>query len=91
MKNKAGIIGIVLLLALAVGCAGIGKKSSAQLAEEYTAKAQNYEAQGNLVEALEQYKLVLTVDSENQLAKEKSTAIEQELHKQAEEHYQIGP
>ena len=90
MKNKAGIIGIVLLLALAVGCAGIGKKSSAQLAEEYTAKAQNYEAQGNLVEALEQYKLVLTVDSENQLAKEKSTAIEQELHKKAEEHYQIG-
>jgi tetratricopeptide (TPR) repeat protein len=90
MKHKAGIIGIVLVLVLAVGCAGIGKKSPAQLAEEYTAKAQNYEAQGNLVEALEQYKLVLTVDPENQLAKEKSTAIEQELHKQAEEHYQIG-
>ena len=90
MKHKAGIIGIVLVLILAVGCAGIDKKSPAQLAEEYTAKAQNYEAQGNLVEALEQYKLVLTVDPENQLAKEKSTTIEQELHKQAEEHYQIG-
>jgi len=90
MKHKAGIIGIILLLALAVGCAEIGKKSLAQLAEEYTAKAQNYEAQGNIVEALEQYKLVLTVDPENQLAKEKSTAIEQELHKKAEEHYQIG-
>jgi len=90
MRHKAGIIGIVLVLVLAVGCAGIGKKPPAQLAEEYTAKAQNYEAQGNLVEALEQYKLVLTVDPENQLAKEKSTAIEQELHKQAEKHYQIG-
>jgi tetratricopeptide (TPR) repeat protein len=90
MKHKAGIIGIVLVLVLAVGCAGIGKKSPAQLAEEYTAKAQDYEAQGNLVEALEQYKLVLTVDPENQLAQEKSTAIEQELHKKAEEHYQIG-
>ena len=90
MKHKAGIIGIVLVLVLAVGCAGTGKKSPAQLAEEYTAKAQNYEAQGNLVEALEQYKLVLTVDPENQLAKEKSTTIEPELHKQAEEHYQLG-
>jgi tetratricopeptide (TPR) repeat protein len=90
MKHKAGNIGIVLVLVLAVGCGGIGKKSPAQLAEEYTAKAQNYEAQDNLVEALEQYKLVLTVDPENQMAKEKSTAIEQELHKKAEERYQIG-
>jgi tetratricopeptide (TPR) repeat protein len=90
MKHKAGIIGFVLVLVLAIGCAGIGKKSPAQLAEEYTAKAQDYEGQGNLVEALEQYKLVLTVDPENQLAQEKSTAIEQEVHKKAEEHYQIG-
>jgi tetratricopeptide (TPR) repeat protein len=90
MKHKAGIIGFVLVLVLAVGCAGIGKKSPAQLAEEYTAKAQDYEAQGNLVEALEQYKLVLTVDPENQLAQEKSKAIEQELLEKAEEHYQIG-
>lgn len=90
MRHKAGIIGVVLVLVLAVGCAGIGKKSPAQLAEEYTAKAQNYESQGNLVEALEQYKLALTVDPENLLAKEKSTVIEQELHKKAEEHYQIG-
>ena len=90
MKHKTGIIGIVIVLILAAGCAGFGKKSPAQLAEEYTEKAQNFEAQGNLVEALEQYKLVLTVDPENQLAKEKSMLIEQELHKKAEEHYQIG-
>ena len=90
MKHKAGFIGVILVLTLAVGCAGLGKKSPAQLAEEYTAKAKAYEAQGDMVEALEQYKLVLTVDPENQLAKEKSTAIGQELHTKAEEHYQIG-
>jgi tetratricopeptide (TPR) repeat protein len=54
------------------------------------AKAQAYEEQGDLVEAFEQYKLVLTVDPENQLAKEKSAVIDSELHKLAEEHYQIG-
>jgi len=90
MKHKRGLIGVILVLALAVGCAGLGKKSSAQLAEEYTAKAKVYEAQGEMVEALEQYKLVLTVDPENQLAKEKSTVLRQELHIMAEEHYQIG-
>jgi len=90
MTNKAGIIGVVLLLVLVVGCSQLGTKSPAQLSEEYTAKAQKLEAQGDLVEALEQYKLVLTVDPENQLAKEKSTTINQELHNLAEEHYQTG-
>ena len=90
MKHKTGLIGVILVLALAVGCAGLGKKSSAQLAEEYAAKAKAYEGQGEMVEALEQYKLVLTVDPENQLAKEKSTVLGQKLHIMAEEHYQIG-
>ena len=90
MKHKTGLICVIVVLALAVGCAGMGKKSPAQLAEEYTAKAKAYEEQGDMVEALEQYKLVLTVDPENQLAKEKSATIGQELHTKAEEHYQTG-
>ncbi|MDX2501597.1 MAG: tetratricopeptide repeat protein [Deltaproteobacteria bacterium] len=90
MKHKTGLIGIIVVLALAVGCAGMGKKSSAQLAEEYTAKAKVYEEQGDMVAALEQYNLVLTVDPENQLAKAKSATIGQELNSKAEEHYQIG-
>ncbi len=90
MKHKTGLIGIIVVLALAVGCAGMGKKSPAQLAEEYTAKAKAYEEQGEMVEALEQYKLVLTVDPENQLAKANSATIGQELNSKAEEHYKIG-
>ena len=90
MKHKTGLIGVILVLALAVGCTGLGKKSPAQLAEEYTAKAKAYEAQGDMVEALEQYKLALTVDPENQLAKEKSTTIGLKLNQTAQEHYLIG-
>jgi len=92
MKHKIGLglIGVIVVLALTVGCAGVSEKSPSQLADEYTAKAKAHEAQGEMVEALEQYKLVLTVDPENQLAKEKCAIIGPELHIKAEEHYQIG-
>jgi len=90
MKNKAGIISIVFLLVLVVGCATFGTKSPETLAKEYTAKAQQYEKKGDLVEALKQYKLVLTVDPANQLAQQKSAALEPQLQKLAEEHYKNG-
>jgi tetratricopeptide (TPR) repeat protein len=90
MKNKAGIISVVFLLVLMVGCATIGTKSPETLAKEYTEKAQQYEEQGDLVEALKQYKLVLTVDPENQLAQQKSAALEPQLKDLAEEHYKSG-
>jgi tetratricopeptide (TPR) repeat protein len=90
MKTKAGIAGIIILFVWVVGCATPGAKSPKQLADEYTVKAQQYEAQGNLVAALEQYRLVLTVDPENQLAQGKRKAIEPQLNKLAEEHYQAG-
>jgi tetratricopeptide (TPR) repeat protein len=90
MKTKAGIVGIIILFAWASGCATFGTKSPKQLADEYTAKAQQYEEQGDLVAALEQYKLVLTVDPENQAAQEKKNTIQPQLNKLAEEHYQAG-
>ena len=92
MKNKTGIIALVLLLCLVAGCSKLKSitKRSPDLAEQYTAKAQEYEAKGDLVAALEQYKLVLTVEPENQLAKTKSEEIGQEIRKLAEEHYQTG-
>jgi tetratricopeptide (TPR) repeat protein len=90
MKNKAVISGAIFLIVLIVGCAGFGSKSPTQLAKEYTANAQAYEKKGDLVEALKQYKLVLTVDPQNKLAQEKSATIEPQLNKRAEEHYRIG-
>ena len=90
MKNKAVIIGAVFLVVLIAGCAQFGTKSPAQLAKEYTAKAKEYEEKGDLVEALKQYKLVLTVEPENKLAQEKNATIEPQLNKLAEQHYQKG-
>jgi tetratricopeptide (TPR) repeat protein len=90
MNNKVVVIGIIFLIVLTVGCAAVDTKSQAELVKGYLTKAQEYEAQGNLVEASEQYRLVLTVDPENQPAKEKSIAIEQQLRKLAGEHYQVG-
>jgi tetratricopeptide (TPR) repeat protein len=88
MKNKAGIIIVLFLLVLLAGCATT--KSPETLAKEYTAKAQQYEKQGDLVEALNQYKLVLTVDPANQLAQQKKATLEPQLKKLAEEHYKKG-
>jgi tetratricopeptide (TPR) repeat protein len=90
MKNKAEIISVILLLILLIGCATTGTKSPEKLAKEYTAKAQQYEEEGDLVEALKQYKLVLTVDPENQLAQQKKATLEPQLQKLAEEHYTNG-
>ena len=94
MKTKAIIIGIIFLCALVIGCAALGikppPKTPQQLAEQYLATAQEYEAKGELVEALEQYKLLLTVDPENQLAQDKSMRIGQEIKRLAENHYRRG-
>jgi len=94
MKISAGIIGIVFLSVLIAGCATFEtkppQKTAEQLAGEYQAKARDYESKGDLVEALEQYKLWLTVDPENQVARAKSAQIGQQLKKMAESHYQSG-
>jgi tetratricopeptide (TPR) repeat protein len=90
MKTIARIIGVLIMLAIVAGCGKPATKSPQQLANEYTAKAQEYETNGDLVEALKQYKLALTVDPQNQLAEEKSATIEQNLHRMAEERYQTG-
>lgn len=92
MKSIVGIIGIVFLFTLVIGCEIIGtpKKSPDELAARYQAQAQQAEAEGDLVEALKQYNLVLTVDPDNQLARNKSRQIGQDLKKLAEKHYQGG-
>ena len=93
MKIKVAIFGIIFLCLLANGCTVPSKTSETtrkELSAKYLAKAGEYESKGDLVEALKQYKLVLTVDPENQMARDKSTKIEQELGRLAEDHYQSG-
>ncbi|NIP22658.1 MAG: LysM peptidoglycan-binding domain-containing protein, partial [Phycisphaerae bacterium] len=90
MKTKAGIISVFLLLVLLSGCAMMGSKSPEALAKDYTAKAQQFEKQGDLVEALKQYKMVLTVDPDNQLAQQKIATLEPQMLKLADKHYKEG-
>ncbi len=90
MKTRAGIISVVLLFVLLAGCAMTGSKSPQALAKDYTAKAQQFEKQGDLVEALKQYKLVLTVDPDNQRAQQKIAALEPQMDKLADKHYKEG-
>ena len=90
MKNKAIILGSLFIFFLFAGCAGFGTKSPEQLSKEYTAKAQKAEKKGDLVEALKHYKLVLTVDPKNKLAKKKEAELEPQLLKLAEKHYRMG-
>jgi len=92
MRNTAAIIGIILLVILVMGC----EKREAQtpppvpLSDQYLIKAQEFESDGKLVEALEQYKLALTVEPQNPLALEKTSQIKSHLDGLAEEHYRTG-
>jgi len=90
MKNKAVMVGFLFLFAVVAGCAQAPTKPSADLPDQYISKAQEFEARGDLVEALEQYKVALTVDPQNQLAKEKASQLESSLGELAEKHYQNG-
>ena len=90
MKNKAVTVGFLFLFAVVAGCAQAPTKPSADLPDQYISKAQEFEARGDLVEALEQYKVALTVDPQNQLAKEKASQLESTLGELAEKHYQNG-
>jgi tetratricopeptide (TPR) repeat protein len=87
MKMNRRIICVAIVLILLGGCANLLTRSPE---DRYMAKASKYEKKGNMVDALEQYKLVLTVNPANQAAKEKSTKIEHKLKVQADAHYRNG-
>jgi tetratricopeptide (TPR) repeat protein len=96
MKKTAILIGLLLLVTFVTGCATPGTsrqsvaKSETMSAEEYLAKAQSLEQQGEPVEALKMYKLALTVDPKNSQTQQKITALETELNQLAEQRYQAG-
>jgi tetratricopeptide (TPR) repeat protein len=84
----------VLLVVMIGGCAGIQEKPTifggTELAQTYLQKGQHYEDQGDLVEALKQYKLALTVDPGNREIVKKSSRLEENMHVLAKKHYQAG-
>lgn len=93
--KKINILSLgVLLVVMIGGCAGIKEKPAVvkdtDLAQTYLQKAQHYENQGVLAEALKQYKLALTVDPGNREIEEKSSRLEENMQALAKKHYQAG-
>ncbi|MBI5580492.1 MAG: LysM peptidoglycan-binding domain-containing protein [Deltaproteobacteria bacterium] len=93
MKSQAVFFAVFLVIA---GCTGSEVKKEDSVADKvkmtagYLATAQQQESKGELVEALENYKLALTVDPENQIAQGKRSEIEKKLSDLAEENYKAG-
>jgi tetratricopeptide (TPR) repeat protein len=93
MKTHAVFFAVCLVIA---GCAGTEVKKEAPVADKakmiagYLATAQQQESKGELVEALENYKLALTVDPENPTAQAKRAEIEKKLSGLADENYKAG-
>jgi len=88
-------IGLIGLFSVTIGCANLflpqdreGVKNS--LLEAYLQKARTYEANGDKVSALKQYKLALTLDPTNEEAVKDRKRIENILLSSAEVHYDKG-
>lgn len=98
MANKGSIfIPLILLFLLVSGCASV-QKISQQLEElpqkmyarEYLQKGRSYENKGDLVGALKQFKLAMTVSPSNQKAIKNRSRIEKALRRSARAHYRKG-
>ncbi|OPX35787.1 MAG: hypothetical protein B1H12_08420 [Desulfobacteraceae bacterium 4484_190.2] len=99
--GKGGIIAssfLVLLFAWILigpcGCATPGERPHGivkeDLFKEYVEKGRDCEGKGDLVEALKQYKLAMTVDPANKGVVDSSNRVETALRSLAEKHYKAG-
>jgi len=91
MKRKHVCIGLGFLLVILWGCqTPQAPREKDKQANAYIEQAQAFENQGNLVEALEQYKLAQTIDPNEPLLDQSINRVETELDRLAETHYQAG-
>jgi len=84
-------------LVVSNGCAtikgtvdGLFGPKDKELVQSYIQSGQEQENRGNLVQALKQYKLALTVDPQNKEAIEKSSRLEKKMHVLALKYYREG-
>jgi len=95
--RKIQILVSIILVASVIGCAPMVKllENMVEVPEErfvknHLQKGMEYEDKGDLVEALKQYKLAMTVSPSNQEITEHHNRVEMELRRSAEEHYRLG-
>lgn len=98
MREKRALIWIILVVAVAGGCATLSKKPPKKIAKvtekklfhAYLQKGREYEAKGDLVEALKQYKLAVTVNPSDRMAIENHNRLEKTIRQSAKTHYKVG-
>ncbi len=92
MKNNFKFIVVVAVLASFFGCAGVNidRVFSRKETPDYLQKGQQLEEQGDLLGALEQYKLALTVNPDNSEASTKKSEVQKKIQKAAQNHYKAG-
>ncbi len=86
------VLGIVLSIVIFSGCATLlgTAKPNPKLAAQYLEKGRELEKQGDLPSALEQYKLALTADPQNEAAMQNNERLTKELSKLADARYDLG-
>lgn len=93
MRRLNFIYTLAFVTAIA-GCVSLGmgprEISGEALHTQYMQKGGAYEVGGDLVAALEQYKLAMTVDPSNKTSARRAKRVEKELRRKAEEHYKAG-
>ncbi len=91
MKHKHICAGLGFLLVVLSGCqASQAPREMDKQAKAYIQQAQAYESQGNLAEALEQYRLAQTINPGDPVITDGIARLENELNDLAETHYQAG-
>jgi len=91
MKPYSRILSLFVVGWMCASCAMLtGGRPDPELAAQYVRSAQDLERQGDQAAALEQYKLALTADPQNQTAKENSERLTRQLAQLADERYQLG-
>ncbi len=97
MRKSLHLIYVIVLVATAIGCAAPVRKPLKKIVEvpegivkEYLQSSREYEDKGDLVAALKQYELAMTVDPSNQKAIKGCNRVEKKLQSLAKKHYEAG-
>lgn len=96
LEKIVAVISMIVVANWFTGCAVPEKgapllpSSATVISEEYVKAAKTHEAQRELVAALRQYRMALTADPGNKMAREGAKRMASETQAAAERHYQTG-
>ena len=92
MTDRRAYIFVIVLLMVVSGCQTTGPtpRENQTQANDYLLQAQAYESEGNLAEALEQYKRAQALEPDSSVVNESIQRLEARLQQLAETHYQAG-